>query len=86
MIWWWQFTCKEACIPESINNLGCDVNKSVQENNVSKICVYFLIIWCKPFCEANVSIFVPSKLVLLLMHQLHDFALKSSNTTTKNGL
>ena len=61
-------------------------NKSIQEDDVSRIRVCFLISWCKIFCEVNVSIFVPSKLVLLLMHQLHDFALKSSDTTIKNGL
>ena len=48
----------------------------MQENDVSKICVGFLII----------SIFAPSKLFLSLMHQLHDFALKSPNTTTKNEI
>ena len=32
------------------------------------------------------SIITPSKLVLSLMHQLHDFTLKSHNTKTKNGL
>ena len=36
----------------------------MQENNVSKVCVGSLIIWCKPFCEVNVSIFAPSELVL----------------------
>ena len=58
----------------------------MQENNVSKVCVGSLIIWCKPFCEVNVSIFAPSELVLSLIHQLHDFALKSPNATTKNEL
>ena len=57
----------------------------MQEDDVSKICVGSLIIWCKPFCEVNVSIFAPSKLVLSLMHQFHDFALKPPNTTTKKG-
>ena len=48
-------------IPESITNLGCYVkNKSMQEDDVSKICVRSLIIWCKQFCEVNVSIFAPS--------------------------
>ena len=36
-----------------------------------------LIIYCKLFCEVNLSIFAPSKLVFSLMYQLHDFALKS---------
>ena len=81
MIWWWRLTCKEACTPESITDLGSDVkNKSMQENDV------LVLIWCKSFCEANVSVFVPSKLVLSSMHQLHDLALKSPNRTTKNEL
>ena len=29
----------------------------MQENDVSKICVGSLIIWCKPFFEVNVLIF-----------------------------
>ena len=58
----------------------------MQGDDVSKICVDFLIIWCKPFCDVNVSIFTPSKLILPLIHQLHDFTLKSPTTTTKNGL
>ena len=80
MIWWWQFTCKEVCTPEPITNLGCDVkNKSVQENDVSKKCARSLIIWFKPFFEVNMSVFAPSKLVLSLMHQLYDCALRSPN-------
>ena len=58
--------------------------KSMQEEDASKICVGLIImffIWCKPFCKVNVSIFAPSKLVLPLMHQLQDFALKSLNAT-----
>ena len=87
MIWWWQFTCKEACIPESITNLGCEVkNRSLREDDVSKTCACSLVIFCKAFCEVNVSIIAPSKLVLSLMHQLHDFVLKWPNRTTKNGL
>ena len=77
MIWWWQFACKEACILESITNLGYDVkNKSMQEDDVFKICVGSLIIWCKPFCKVNMSIFAPSKLVLSLMHQLQQRCIK----------
>ena len=26
--WWWQFGCKIECIPDSITNLGCDVNSN----------------------------------------------------------
>ena len=79
--------CKEACTPESITNLGCDVKiKSVQENDVFKICAGSLIIWCKRFCEVNLSIFAPLNLVLSLMQQLHNSALKSPNTAVKNGL
>ena len=73
-------------MPQSITNLGCDVkNKSMQEDDVSKICVGSLIIWCKPLCDINVPIFAPSKLVLSVMHQLRNFLLKSPNITTKNG-
>ena len=87
MIWWWQFTCKKACTPESVTNLGCDVkNKSIQEGDVSILCVGSLIIWCKPSYEINVSVCAPSKLVLSLTHQLHGFALKSHNAVIKNGL
>ena len=77
MTWWWQFACKEACKLESITNLGYDVkNKSMQEDDVFKICVGSLIIWCKSFCEVNVSIFAPSKLVLSLMYQLQQLCIK----------
>ena len=58
----------------------------MQEDDVSRICVGSLIIWCKPFCEINVSIFAPSRLILSIMHQLHNFALESSIAMTKNGL
>ena len=54
----------------------------MQEVDVSKICVDSLIIWC----EVNVSIFDPSKLVLSLMHHLCDFVLKPPNTNAKNWL
>ena len=82
-----QFTWKEACTPESIANLGLDVkSKSMHKGDVPKVCVGSLVFWCKPSCEVNMSIFAPSKLVLPLIHQLCDFALKSSNTNTKNGL
>ena len=54
------------------------------EDDVSKICVGFLIIWFKPFSEVNVAIF--SKLILSLMEQLHNVVLKLPNTKTKNGL
>ena len=50
------------------------------------MCWLSLIIWCKPFCEINASVFAPSKLVLSVMDQLHDFALKSPKATAKNGL
>ena len=55
MIWWWQFTSKEVCTPESITNLGYDEkNKWMQEGDVSEICVGSSIIWCKPFCDVHV--------------------------------
>ena len=57
----------------------------MQENDISKICVGSLIIWCKRFREVNLSFFAPLKLVLSLMHQLHNSALKSPNTAIKNG-
>ena len=57
----------------------------MQENDISKICVGSLIIWCKRFHEVNLLFFAPLKLVLSLMHQLHNSALKSPNKQLKMG-
>ena len=33
--WWWQYSCSEECIPDSITRLGWDVNtRSIQEDKI----------------------------------------------------
>ena len=83
-IWWWQFECKDGWTPDSISKLGWELKiKSIHEEELFKICVGSLISWCKPFCEVTASIFLPSSLVISLLYQLLDLALKSLRATIK---
>ena len=87
MIWWWKLGCKHGWIPDSVIKFGCQVNiRSIHEEEDSNICVGSLITWCKPECDDIFSIALPSVVVMSFLHQLLDFALKSSRSTTKKGL
>ena len=82
IIWWWQFECKEACTPESITILGWDVNiKSMQDLELSSICVGSFIICKSPNWEVRKSNSKPSKLVISIEHQSLDLAFKSNAFT-----
>ena len=73
-------------MPASITKFGWDVNiKPIQEEFSSKW-VGSLITCLRSYSVAKQSILVPSKLLLSLMHQLDDQALKSPIETAKKGL
>ena len=44
---------------------------------------WFIISWCKPFCEFTASIFLPSLLLTYLLYGLLDLALKSPRASIK---
>ena len=85
-IWWWQFGCKDGWTPDSIRKLGwvCKI-KSMHEMELCKMRVGSLISWCKSFCEVTASISLPSSLVISLLYQLLDLALKSPRATITKG-
>ena len=67
-------------MPVSMTKFGWDVNiKSIQEEVLSSKCVGLLIICLRSYSVAKQSVLVPSKLLLAMMHQLDDRALKSPN-------
>ena len=70
--------------PNSTIKLGCEVNnKSVQENELSNVCIGSLIIGWNPNCSEVTSISLPSAVVLSCLNQLHDFVLKLPRATIK---
>ena len=60
-ICWSQFECSEEWAPDSVINLGCDVNiKSIEDNAVFYMYVGSLVICYKPNCAVTFSIAFPS--------------------------
>ena len=68
------------------SKLGWELKvKSIHWEKLFKIGLGSFISWCKPFCEVTASIFLPSSLVISLLYQLLDLALKSPASAIKKG-
>ena len=78
VIWWWQFKCNEGWTPLSTIKFGWSVNiKSIQEEVCGSRWVGCDISWWNPYTLVRDSSCVPSIVVLSLVHQTEDLALKS---------
>ena len=78
VIWRWQFECNEGWTPPSTIKFGWSVNiKSIQEEVCGSRWVGCDIIWWNPYTLKRDSSCVPLIVVLSLVHQTEDLALKS---------
>ena len=85
-IWWSQFRCRDGWTSEWITKLGWDVKiKSMQEAELLKIHVSSFIFWFKLDWEVAISILDCLKVVISSRCQAHILALKSPNTTIRDG-
>ena len=83
----WELGCKDGWIPDSVIKFGCEVNiRSIHEEEDFNRCVGSLITWCKANCNDIFSIALPSQVIISLLQQLLNFALKWPRSTTKKGL
>ena len=73
---WWML--------ESTTKFSCDVKmRSIQDQEISEICIGSSMIWMNPYCEVTNSIYAASVVVLSLIYQFLDFILKTFSATIK---
>ena len=78
---------QDGCTLDSISKFAWDVKiRSIDEEELSKICVGSLITCCRPNCHVTFSIIFPSKLHLSFLYEFFDLALKSPVSTAKKGM
>ena len=84
VIWWWQFVCSEEWTPDSITMFDWLVKiRSIHDEESPIKCVGSLIICCNPNWEVTPSVLEPWYVVISLLHQRLDFALKSPRATVR---
>ena len=87
VIWRWQFACSEEWSPDSISKFDWVVKiRSTHDEKLQIKCVDSLIICCNPYWKVKPSLLEPSSVVILLLYQRLNFALKSPRMTARKGL
>ena len=87
MIWWTEWGYEDGWTFDSVIKFSCEVNiRWIHEEEDYSICVSSLFTWWKPNCDAIFSIALPSLVVMSLLHQILNLALKLSRSTTRKRL
>ena len=81
------FLYKNGWTPDLVIKFGCEVIiRSIHSQKGFNICVGTLITWFKRNCDEIFYMALPSIVVMLFLHHLLHFVLKSLRSTTKKGL
>ena len=87
VIRWWQFACSEEWTPDSTTKFGWVVKiRSIHDEESPMKGVGSLITCCNPNWVVTPSNLEPSYVVISLLHQRLDFALKWPRMRVRKGL